>query len=198
MQQFCVLALRAHERATAAGAPAVGMPALLRAISQSVDEAANLSRQLKIYAYRSSPVTTTLSVNTSLHEVWATLNPHVSARRRELRVVGDTGLHVRADPQRLGVLLTLMLIQLLKGQPSRARPVVVTAIIEPASLDSIVLVMKSELPCDVRNKDASTVALIETLCGEIAADMGAALTCTHPCGMLLRCALLMPNANREP
>ena len=197
-RQLCVLALRAHERALAKGAPAPGMPALLTAISQSVDEAANLSRQLKIYAYRSSPVTTTLTIDTSLREVWATLNPHVSAHPRELRVFGDTGLHVRADPQRLGVLLTLMLIQLLKRQPSRAGPVVVTAIIKPASLESITLLMESELTCEVRNEDTSTVALIETLCKEIAVDMGATLTCAHPGGMLLRCALLMPDANREP
>ena len=194
-RQLCVLALRAHERAAAIGAPAPGIPALLMAISQSVDEAANLSRQLKIYAYRSSPAATVVSIDTSLREVWATLNPHVSAHPRELRVVGDTSLHVRADPQRLGVLLTLMLIELVKKRSSSAAMVVVTANIEVAAPSNVALVMDSELPRDVRNEEGSTVSLIETLCKEIAGEMGATLSCTHPGGTLLRCTLVMPNAD---
>jgi tetratricopeptide (TPR) repeat protein len=194
-RQLCVLALRAHERALVDSSPAPGMSALLTAISQSVDEAANLSRQLKIYAYRSSPVTTTVSIDTSLREVWVTLNPHVSAHPRELRVVGDASLHVRADPQRLGVLLTLMLIELVKKQSSSAATVVVTANIEAATPGNVALVMNSELPGNVGNEDGSTVSLIETLCKEIAVEMGATLSCTHPGGTLLRCTLVMPDAD---
>jgi tetratricopeptide (TPR) repeat protein len=193
-QQLCVLALRAHEQAQ--GRPAPGLPALLSAISRSVDEAASLSRQLKIYAYRSSATTTTLSITAALHEVWATLAPHVGQRQRRLQVNGDTGLHVRADPQRLGVLLTLMMIELLKKQSPAQERALVTAVVEPAAATpgSVALVMDSQLSADVAHDEAAAMALIETLCRALAAEMGATLSCTHPRATLLRCILVMPDA----
>jgi tetratricopeptide (TPR) repeat protein len=193
-RQLCVLALRAHERAAAVGAPAPGIPSMLAAISQSVDEAANLSRQLKIYAYRSSPITTTVSIHAALREVWHTLRPHVSERMRELRVIGDTGLHVRADSQRLGVLLTLMLIELVKRQPSHAASAVVTAAVETSDCGNVTLVLDADGESEATECDPSATALTETLCKALAAEMDATLTCTHRGGSLLRCVVLMPNA----
>jgi phosphoglycerate-specific signal transduction histidine kinase len=191
-QQLCLMALRAHQRAQ--GRPAPELPALLSAISRSVDDAASLSRQLKIYAYRTSATTTTLSIATALHEVWATLAPHVSARQRRLQLSGDTGLHVRADPQRLGVLLTLMMIELVKKQSPAEPCALVTAVVEPSAPGRVSLVMDSQLTADVANDNAAAMALIETLCKELAAEMSATLSCTHPHPALLRCTLLMPDA----
>jgi phage tail sheath gpL-like len=96
---------------------------------------------------------------------------------------------------RLGVLLTLMLIELVKRQASSAAPVAVTASIEAAAPGSVALTVESESASVATNEDGATVALIKALCREIAAEMGATLTCTHPGSMLLRCTLVMLDAD---
>jgi hypothetical protein len=193
-QNLCARALRAHESALAEHTRAAGLPALLSAVSRSIDEAANLSRQIKIYAYRVSAMTTTISVTTALHEVWATLAPHVNERRRSLRVTGDAGLHVRADPQRLGVLLTLMMIELLKKQPAGEGCALVTAMVEPFAPSSVALVLDSQSNSDAADGDSLTMSLVETLGKHLAAEMEATLSYIRPHPTLLRCILVMPDA----
>ncbi len=196
-RELCLLALRAHARAATEGLPAPGLPALLLAISGSIDEAASLSRQMKIYAYRSSAITTTLCIADALREVWSTLRPHLSDRARELRVSGDANLHVRADAQRLGVLLTLMMIELVKKQAALSEVAVVTAVLDKPEPGRVALVMDAELCPEALHADPASMALIETLCEAIAAEMGATLSCTQPGGPLLRCILVMPDADTQ-
>jgi tetratricopeptide (TPR) repeat protein len=193
-QHLCALALRAHESALTESRHAPGLPTLLSAVSRSVDEAANLSRQIKIYAYRASAMTTTISVTTALHEVWATLAPHVDERRRSLRVTGDAGLHVRADPQRLGVLLTLVMIELVKRQSADEGCALVTATVEPLAPRSVALVLDSQSNSDATDGDLLTMSLVETLCKHLATEMGATLSCIRLHPALLRCILVMPDA----
>jgi hypothetical protein len=141
------------------------------------------------------PITTGASIDTSLRQVWASLAPHLSARRRELCVLATQPACARR-PAAPGGAADADVDRTREEAGVESAPALVTATIEVATPGSITLTMEAE-PKLAPDEDESTDTLIETLCRELAAKIGATLSCTHPRRALLHHILVMSNADHQ-
>jgi C4-dicarboxylate-specific signal transduction histidine kinase len=152
---------------------------LLDQISQTIDQAAGLVSQLKLFSYRSSPQPMTLSLHEALLDAWQGLDTHIGSRRADLHVSGRTQLQVWGDAQRLGIMLKVLLIELMQQACSRGAQVVIGAHIDAGDGDTVVLHIEAcggAMPCATAAAPASLGA---ALCMEIAAEMQGELRSAH-------------------
>jgi C4-dicarboxylate-specific signal transduction histidine kinase len=88
---------------------------LLERLNHSVDHASQLVSQLKLYSYRSAPQLYAVSLRDAVLAAWQGLAPHLGARRVDLDLPDDASVQAWADPQRLGILLKVLLLELTQG-----------------------------------------------------------------------------------
>ncbi len=175
-------------------APHTSPASVLEELSQTIDRAASLVNQLKLFSYRSTPQPMALSLRDALIGAWQSLEPHVSTRVAQIEVVDDAQLQVWGDAQRLGILLKVMLIELARGAGSDAAPVAVRARIEPGEQTTLVLLIEAG---SARVHAASTqgpVSIGAMLCIEIASEMGGSLRAGRDPDGVLRYRLGLPDA----
>jgi C4-dicarboxylate-specific signal transduction histidine kinase len=67
----------------------VELAPLLAELSQTIDRAAGLVSQLKLFSYRSSPQPMALSLHESLLDAWKGLDTHIGSGKADLRVSGS-------------------------------------------------------------------------------------------------------------
>jgi C4-dicarboxylate-specific signal transduction histidine kinase len=103
----------------AAATPDVQGPALLQVV-RHVEAAAGLARQLRMFSYRAAPQPMVVNLQDSLREAWDGVALRRSGTARQLQVTGDPLTQVRADVQRLAVLLRILLIEVDQAWPEGA------------------------------------------------------------------------------
>jgi hypothetical protein len=209
---------RAHRLAAAAlalagqSAPAPALGPALEELSQCIDRAAALASQLKLFSYRSMPQPMALSLRDALLDAWHGLAPHLGTSAQHLAtldVADPAGVHAWADAQRLGIMLKVLLIELIKGAGrgagSDAAPNPVRARIEPGEASTALLHIEAggrapahaQVPAPTDAQQASTTLGV-TLCMEIAGEMGGVLHAAHDVcdsgGGVLRYRLQLPDA----
>ncbi len=200
---------RAHRLAAAAlalagqptTAPALG-PAL-EELSQCIDRAAALASQLKLFSYRSMPQPMALSLRDALLDAWHGLAPHLGTGVQHLAtldVADPARVHAWADAQRLGIMLKVLLIELIKEAGPDAAPNAVRAHIEHGEASTALLHIEADGRASARaqahsrtgNRQAST-PLGVTLSMEIANEIGGMLHAAHDDGDgVLRYRLQLP------
>jgi C4-dicarboxylate-specific signal transduction histidine kinase len=213
---------RAHRLAAAAlalasqSAPAPALGPALEELSQCIDRAAALASQLKLFSYRSMPQPMALSLRDALLDAWHGLAPHLGTSAQHLAtldVADPAGVHAWADAQRLGIMLKVLLIELIKGAGwgaawgagSDAVPNAVRVRIEPGEASTALLHIEAggrapahaQVPAPTDAQQASTTLGV-TLCMEIAGEMGGVLHAAHDVcdsgGGVLRYRLQLPDA----
>ncbi len=108
----CLLAQRQVVDAPAA------LAQTLAGVVREVDRAGALTRQLKLFSYRSSPRPMALSLREAVAQAHAHVLSHLGgdgARLVRLRLDVPLPAQAWADPQRLGILLAVLWIELLGG-----------------------------------------------------------------------------------
>jgi tetratricopeptide (TPR) repeat protein len=144
---------------------------LLDQINQAIDSAAGLVSQLKLFSYRSSPQPMALSLHKALLDAWQGLDTHIGSGRADLHVGGRTQLQVWGDPQRLGIMLKVLLIELTQQPGSNGAPVVIGAHIDAGDADTVVLHIEA-CGCSMPAATAAEpVSIGVALCMEIATEM---------------------------
>jgi signal transduction histidine kinase len=93
--------------------------ALLQVVGH-VEAAAGLVRQLRMFSYRAAPQPMVVNLQDSLREAWDGVALRRRGAARQLRVTGDPLMQVRADVQRLAVLLRILLIEVDQAWPEGA------------------------------------------------------------------------------
>jgi C4-dicarboxylate-specific signal transduction histidine kinase len=148
--------------------------ALLRDAGLELDQAAALTRQLKLFSYRSAPQVSVLSLEEALRSAWDGLRLFGRPPDWSLSVTADAnGAEVLGDAQRLGILLTILLIELAPqsaGPPGR----VIWATVQHDS-GSAAVTMKIGVSGDVEVAGEPSLGL--ALCAEIAQEMEGRLDC---------------------
>jgi C4-dicarboxylate-specific signal transduction histidine kinase len=175
-------ALALAQRASMSGDDAAELKPLLGELSRTIDQAATLVNQLKLFSYRSTPQPMALSVGEALQSAWRGLAPHrgADARLAQLSVQDDAQpLQAWCDAQRLGIMLKLLLIELTQPTDSNDEPVRIHAHIEGG--DGADVVLRLQTPCrqgappsGARSQPPPTTLGV-LLCQEIAGEMGGAL-----------------------
>jgi tetratricopeptide (TPR) repeat protein len=194
VHRSCVDAIRSvdAERSAAALAP------ILHDIVERIERAAALTQQLKLFSYRSAPHSMELSLHRVLQQARDDIDPHIPADsgQAELCVTGERHAEVWADPQRLGILLKVLMIELLSQTERCADGGAAWAIhahIRQGPAGSVsTLIEGSE-----RGGSDAELSLGAGLCAEIASEMQGALTrqCTEA-GLI--CYLLeLPDASQR-
>jgi hypothetical protein len=167
----------------------------LAELSLTIDRAASLVSQLKLFSYRSTPQPMALSLGSALLSAWKGLAPHVSTRLADIEVADNTCVQAWADAQRLGIMLKVLLIELTQRSGFPRTAVSVQARIEAGSLGFIVLHI-APLGCAARSIDESST-LVTTLCMEIASEMGGSLHAQHDDNAQLTYRLELPDAQQQ-
>ena len=165
---------------------------LLREAGLELDQAASLTRQLKLFSYRSTPQLSALSLEESLRSAWNGLLLCGRPQDWSLSVTHDAGgAEALGDAQRLGILLTILLIELAPqnaGQPGR----VIWAKVEPGGpaeptneggREPTLVVLKIGVSGDLEVAGEPSLGL--ALCAEIAQEMNGQLDCEYD-GVLVR------------
>jgi C4-dicarboxylate-specific signal transduction histidine kinase len=166
---------------------------LLAELGRIIDRAAGLVSQLRLFSYRSSPQLMALSLHKSLLDAWHGLQPHIGSRAADLRVEGRTQLQVWGDPQRLGIMLKVLLIELLQQAcVGSATTMVIHARIDAGEADTVLLHIEAgggTAPCAAPDPAPS---LGVALCIEIAAEMQGELLPARDDAAGLRYRLQLP------
>ncbi len=158
-------------------APASLLP-MLQELNQTVDRAAGLVSQLKLFSYRSTPAPMALSLREALLSAYQSLAPHigVSARRLpDIEVIEDTPEQTWADTQRLGIMLRVLLIELAQWAGSVGAVGAIRAHITAAAPSTVSLHIEAGGSADPRARAEALASLGGTLCMEIAGEMGGTL-----------------------
>jgi tetratricopeptide (TPR) repeat protein len=173
-----------------ADSPAALRP-LLDRISQTVDSAAGLVSQLKLFSYRSSPQPMALSLHKALLDAWQGLDMHIGSGRGDLHVSGRTQLQVWGDAQRLGIMLKVLLIELTQ----QAAVVVISAHIDAGAADTVVLHIEARgASAPPFTAQAAPASIGAALCMEIATEMHGELRSVRDDGVMLCYRLCLPDA----
>jgi hypothetical protein len=195
VRQLCITALQVTD----------GLLPLLQELNQSIDIAANLVSQLKLFSYRATPQPMALSLRESLQNAWRELAPHVATREVLMHVAAGAKVQAWADAQRLGILLKVLLIELTQTpgvqhihagleDPSQSDQNTVTLHIAARGA-----VADVATPSGVATAQAWT-SLGVTLCMEIAEEMGGSLRVwrrSPAAPHSLDCCLRLPAANEQ-
>ncbi len=164
---------------------------LLAGINQAIDSAAGLVSQLKLFSYRSSPQPMALSLHKALLDAWQGLDPHIGSGSAELRVSGQTQLQVWGDAQRLGIMLKVLLIELVRP----AAVVVISAHIDAGAGDTVLLHIEARgASAPSFTAQAAPASIGAALCMEIAIEMHGELHSVRDDGMRLCYRLCLPDA----
>jgi signal transduction histidine kinase len=183
-------ALALARRASAASGDAADIKLLMGELSRTIDRAAALVNQLKLFSYRSTPQPMALSLREALQSAWRGLEPHLDGRAARLQVEEDEAQPppIWCDAQRLGIVLKLLLIELMQQTLQDNAPVTVRAHIEHSGDGAGVRLNagSAALP--------STPDLGMTLCKEIVAEMGGSLTFPSAVDATVCCYMKLPGA----
>jgi tetratricopeptide (TPR) repeat protein len=177
-------------------APASLVP-MLQELNQTVDRAAGLVSQLKLFSYRSAPQPMALSLRDALLGAYQSLAPHigVSARRLpEIEVTADTPEQAWADTQRLGIMLRVLLIELAQWTGSAGGGVAIRARIASDAPSAVSLHIEARGSADPQAAAGALASLGGTLCMEIANEMGGALEAACDDSGVLTYKLCLPGA----
>jgi tetratricopeptide (TPR) repeat protein len=181
------------DQALLAGRDAHRLRPLLAQTSQTIDHAAGLVSQLKLFSYRSSPQPMILSLHRALLDAWTGLDLHTGPRSAELRVGGLTRLHVWADAQRLGIMLKVLLIELIRQACTRDAPLVLLdAHVGGGDNDTAVLSVQAGGCREAAGAQTASTSLGTALCTEIAAEMNGELRHSRGDGGGLQYMLWLP------
>jgi tetratricopeptide (TPR) repeat protein len=191
---------RADERITQAiGAVAGSAPsqvaALLRDAGAELDQAAALTRELKLFSYRSAPQLSALSLEESLRAAWHGLRLFGRSPDWSLSVAHDAdGVEVLGDAQRVGILFTILLME-LAPQSAGTTGRVIHAAVEHDS-GSPVVTMTIGVNSDI--EVAAEPSLGMALCVEIAQEMDGRLDCEYDGTIVRGYRLCLPFAQARP
>jgi tetratricopeptide (TPR) repeat protein len=163
-------------RALASAHHRAALAPLLAEINQTIDRAASLVSQLKLFSYRSSPQPMALSLHESLLDAWRGLDTHTGSSSADLRISGHTQLQVWGDAQRLGIMLKVLLIELT--QQAGGAAVVIGARIAAGEAHTVLLHIEA-CACSTPPGAAAappatapaTPSLGAAMCMEIAVEM---------------------------
>jgi signal transduction histidine kinase len=165
---------------------------LLGALNKNLDRAGHLVGQLKLFSYRYAPQAFALSLHEALLGAWHGLGPHVGARWVDLDAREETPLQAWADPQRLGILFKVLLLELTQA----CRASLVRVRTRVAGENVVQLMLDAKL--DESRWAASSASLGMSLCREIACEMGGTLRIAEgrdTPGPGLRCVLDLPRVH---
>jgi tetratricopeptide (TPR) repeat protein len=166
---------------------------LLAQTSQTIDDAAGLVSQLKLFSYRSSPQPMVLSLHRALLDAWKGLDAHTGSCSAELRVGGLTRLQVWADAQRLGIMLKLLLIELTRQECAHGAPLLlIDAQVSSGDNDTAVLDVQAGGCREAAGAQTAHASLGTALCMEIAAEMNGELRHSRGDGGGLQYMLWLP------
>jgi tetratricopeptide (TPR) repeat protein len=186
------------DRALLAGHDAHRLRPLLEQTSQTIDHAAGLVSQLKLFSYRSSPQPMVLSLHEALLDAWTGLDLHTGTRSAELRVGGLTRMLVWADAQRLGIMLKVLLIELIRQACARDSPLVLLdAHVSSGDNDTAVLGIQACGCREAAGAQTASASLGTALCMEIAAEMNGELRHSHGDGGGLQYMLWLPQREAQ-
>jgi tetratricopeptide (TPR) repeat protein len=148
---------------------------VLEDLSRTMDRAAGLVSQLKLFSYRSIPQPMVLSLRDALLNAWQGLGPHVSQRIAQIEVTDGQQLQAWGDAQRLGIMLKVLSIELAQLPASDATPTVIRARIEAGEAATVVLHIEAWAHAAPATAGETSAALGIALGKEIAAEMGGSL-----------------------
>jgi C4-dicarboxylate-specific signal transduction histidine kinase len=149
-------------------------------VNRCIDRATVLVTQLKLFSYRAVPQQMALSLRDALHEAQQGLLAQGHGTELVVGFAGDAQLLAWADPQRLGILLKVLLLELM--QRFGNAPVLADVQVLPDG--QIALSVHTQtcapapapLPAPRDGADQPTsMSLGLSLCGEIALEMGGSL-----------------------
>jgi hypothetical protein len=102
----------------------------LVATIEQIDAASVLISQLRLYAYRSASQASMISLHGALHEAWGDTARHVGGVSAPAMVAdGDSEARVWCDAQRLGILLQVLFIELMREPQLRGSGAKVQALV---------------------------------------------------------------------
>jgi tetratricopeptide (TPR) repeat protein len=100
---------------------ACGLVDALAQVVEQVERAGGLMQQLKLFSFRSTPQPMALLLHRAVEQARDGLGPHVpSDGAVGVLFTGDLRAEVWADPQRLGILLKVLLIEIVAGVDRRS------------------------------------------------------------------------------
>jgi tetratricopeptide (TPR) repeat protein len=168
------LTAKARELSHQSASPAA-LATVLDDLSQTMDRAAGLVSQLKLFSYRSTPQPMALSLRDALLDAWQGLGPHVNQRIAQIEVTDDRQLQAWGDAQRLGIMLKVLSIELAHLPGSDAAPTLIRARIEAGEAATVVLHIEAWARAAPATPGETPAALGIALSEEIAAEMGGSL-----------------------
>ncbi len=169
---------------------------LLTELNHTIDRAAGLVSQLKLFSYRSSPQPMALSLHESMLDAWQGLDPHIGSGKADLRISGHTQLQVWGDAQRLGIMLKVLLIELAQQAGAGGAAVLISARIDAGEADTVLLHIEA---CGRSPAAAAALgpSLGAALCMEIAAEMQGGLQPVPNDDTVLRYRLQLPESGPQ-
>jgi tetratricopeptide (TPR) repeat protein len=178
-----------------AGAPTSRVVELLGLASRPLDIGSGIARQLKLFCYRSTPQSAAVSLEEELRKAWNGLQLY-DARQHWLL---DMQLHrsaaeALADPQRLGILLLILLAEIAPHERDAPGSVVWGQVEHDAGSAWVTLrigAITSEV-VDVTKEPSIDLAL----CAEIAREMSGELEGVYDEGVLREYRLALPFAEQ--
>ncbi len=188
----CLTAM-ARELSNQSASPAT-LAKVLDDLSQTMDRAAGLVSQLKLFSYRSTPQPMALSLRDALLDAWQGLGPHVNRRIAQIEVSDDQQLQAWGDAQRLGIMLKVLSIELAQLPASDATPTLIRARIEAGDAATVVLHIETWARTAPQTSGETSPALGITLSKEIAAEMGGSLQTVRDDDIALHYRLQLPEA----
>lgn len=155
---------------------------LLREASVELDQAAALTRQLKLFSFRSAPQLSVLSLEETVQSAWEGLRLFGRPLGWSLTVVPNAeGAEVFGDAQRLGILLTILLIEVAPQGADPCGGAIVAAVEHDSGSATVTLSVGVGGYLEVAGEPSLGLAL----CAEIAQEMEGQLDCEYD-GTLVR------------
>lgn len=106
----------------------------LAATIEQIDAAGVLISQLRLYSYRCASEPSMVDLHAALHEAWRGIPAHAGgAATQPMRVEGDSPARVWCDAQRLGIMLQVLFIELMRSPQLRDSGATVRALVQAGS-----------------------------------------------------------------
>jgi tetratricopeptide (TPR) repeat protein len=188
--------LTAQAMALAGQSASAPLIPLVEELNQTVDRAAGLVSQLKLFSYRSAPQPMALSLREALLNACRGLAPHLGSRVVELDMADGAELQAWGDAQRLGIMLKVLLIELAERANADAAATTIRARVEPGEGATVVLHIETHSAASgvpMRQETPPTVGA--ALCMEIAGEMGGSLQTVRSDHALLHFRLQLPDTS---
>jgi tetratricopeptide (TPR) repeat protein len=168
---------------------------LLREAGVELDQAAALTRQLKLFSYRSAPQVSVLSLEEALRSAWDGLRLFDRPQNWSLSVTHDAnGAEVLGDAQRLGILLTILLIELAPQGAGPSGRVICAAVEHHSGSAAVAMTIGVSGDQEVAGEPSLGLAL----CAEIAQEMEGRLDCEYDGTWVRGYRLTLPFAEGGP